>query len=142
MRRRLRAQKRVREALLLDLGATVWELHRQGRREAELLQAKAAQLAVVDEEVRGLAEALEVGHGIDALSDAHVVDICAGCAALLTPGSRYCPACGNAVGPADEALTEIVETPLPAAPGNAPQPAGGPSLRRRMGRRLRGTPPR
>ena len=50
---------RVREALLLDLGATVYELHRQGRREPELLQAKAAELAAVDDEVRGLAEALE-----------------------------------------------------------------------------------
>ena len=32
MRRRLREQLRVREALLLDLGALVYELHRQGKR--------------------------------------------------------------------------------------------------------------
>ena len=61
MRRRLRRQERVREALLLDLGALVWELHREGRREPELLQAKAAELAAVDDEVRALAEALEGG---------------------------------------------------------------------------------
>ncbi|MEK6228052.1 MAG: zinc ribbon domain-containing protein [Actinomycetota bacterium] len=155
MRRRLRAQSRIREALLLDLGATVWELHRHGRREPELLQAKASHLAAVDDEVRGLVEALEGGHGIEALVDAGVAGSCAHCAWLLTPGSRYCPACGTAVGmngalepeeeeppPEPEAQTEVVEAPLPGPPGVSGRPAGGPSLRRRVGRRLRGTPPR
>jgi hypothetical protein len=59
MRRRLREQLRVREALLLDLGALVYELHRQGKRAPELLQQKAAELTVVDEEVRELQAALE-----------------------------------------------------------------------------------
>ncbi|MDQ3647657.1 MAG: hypothetical protein M3433_03560 [Actinomycetota bacterium] len=64
MRRRMRRQRQVREALLLDLGALVFELHRQGRREPELLQAKAAELSEVDEEVRALSDALE-GRGTD-----------------------------------------------------------------------------
>jgi hypothetical protein len=59
MRRRLREQLRVREALLLDLGALVYELHRQGKRAPELLQQKAAELTVVDEEVRELQAALD-----------------------------------------------------------------------------------
>jgi hypothetical protein len=59
MRGRLREQLRVREALLLDLGALVYELHRQGRRAPELLQQKAAELTVVDEEVRELQAALD-----------------------------------------------------------------------------------
>jgi hypothetical protein len=59
MRRRLREQLRVREALLLDLGALVYELHRQGKRAPELLQRKAAELTVVDEEVRELQAALD-----------------------------------------------------------------------------------
>jgi hypothetical protein len=59
MRRRLREQLRVREALLLDLGALVYELHRQGKRAPELLQHKAAELTVVDEEVRELQAALD-----------------------------------------------------------------------------------
>jgi hypothetical protein len=59
MRRRLREQLRLREALLLDLGALVYELHRQGRRAPELLQQKAAELTVVDEEVRELQAALD-----------------------------------------------------------------------------------
>ena len=61
MRRRLREQLRLREALLLDLGALVYELHRQGRRAPELLQQKAAELTVVDEEVRELQTALDGG---------------------------------------------------------------------------------
>jgi glutathione S-transferase len=53
-RRRLRRQRRVRDGLLLDLGALVYELHRQGKRAPELLQRKAAELGEVDDEVRAL----------------------------------------------------------------------------------------
>jgi hypothetical protein len=63
MRRRLREQRRLRETLLLDLGALVYELHRQGRRAPELLQSKAAELTVVDDEVRELQAALEGREG-------------------------------------------------------------------------------
>jgi hypothetical protein len=55
----LREQRRVREALLLDLGALVYELHRQGKRAPELLQRKAAELTVVDDEVRELEAELD-----------------------------------------------------------------------------------
>jgi hypothetical protein len=59
MRRRLRERRREREARLLDLGALVYELHRQGKRAPELLQEKAAELALIDEEVRELEAALD-----------------------------------------------------------------------------------
>ena len=59
MRRRLRERKREREARLLDLGALVYELHRQGKRAPELLQEKAAELGLVDQEVRDLEAALD-----------------------------------------------------------------------------------
>jgi hypothetical protein len=58
MRRRLRELRRAREAMLLDLGALVYELHRQGRRAPELLQQKAAELTVVDDELRDLEDVL------------------------------------------------------------------------------------
>lgn len=58
MRRRLRELRRVREGLLLDLGAIVYELHRQGKRAPELLQQKAAELTDIDDEVRELEDAL------------------------------------------------------------------------------------
>ncbi|MET0972420.1 MAG: hypothetical protein ABWY95_03270 [Thermoleophilaceae bacterium] len=57
--RRLREHRREREALLLDLGALVYELYRQGRRAPELLQDKAIELGKVDREVRALEERLE-----------------------------------------------------------------------------------
>jgi hypothetical protein len=57
--RRLRRQRREREAMLLDLGALVYELHRQGKRAPELLQEKAIELGKVDREVRALEDALE-----------------------------------------------------------------------------------
>ena len=42
--RTLRRRRRERDALLLDLGALVYELHRQGERAPELLQQKAIEL--------------------------------------------------------------------------------------------------
>jgi hypothetical protein len=57
--RDLRRKQREREAMLLDLGALVYELHRQGRRAPELLQDRAVELGRVDREVRALEDALE-----------------------------------------------------------------------------------
>ena len=51
----------MREAMLLDLGALVYELHRQGERAPELLQEKAIELGQVDREVRALEDVLGVG---------------------------------------------------------------------------------
>lgn len=55
----LRRQLAVREQLLLELGAIVYELHRQGQRAPELLQARAAELDEVDGEVRAMQAALD-----------------------------------------------------------------------------------
>ena len=57
--RTLRLLRREREALLLDLGALVYELHRQGRRAPELLKQKATELGRLDREVRSLEDAVE-----------------------------------------------------------------------------------
>jgi hypothetical protein len=65
MRRQLRERRREREARLLDLGALVYELHRQGKRAPELLQEKAAELSVIDEQVRELEAALDGGGGAE-----------------------------------------------------------------------------
>jgi hypothetical protein len=73
MGRRLRKQRRVREALLLDLGALVYELHRQGKRAPELLQQKAAELTVIDNEVRDLEKALQ-GRAPEAAREAPAQD--------------------------------------------------------------------
>ncbi len=103
MRRRLRRQQRVREALLLDLGALVYELHRQGRREPELLQAKAAELSAVDDEVRALGDALDEREPLAQLVAAGIAGSCETCGALLTSDARFCSTCGT---PTGVALTE------------------------------------
>ncbi len=103
MRRRLRQQRRMREALLLDLGALVFELHRQGRREPELLQAKAAELSAVDQEVRGLAHALDTGQTLPELVATGIAGSCANCGSLLSTDARYCSACGAPAVPGLEA---------------------------------------
>jgi hypothetical protein len=60
-RARLREQLAVREEMLLELGALVFELHRQGQRAPELLQARAAELDAVDAEVRAMQQSLAAG---------------------------------------------------------------------------------
>ena len=95
MRRRLRRQQRVREALLLDLGALVYELHRQGRREPELLQAKATEVSGVDREVRALAEALGLEEAGPQLLAPGILESCHRCGALVTTDASFCPSCGT-----------------------------------------------
>ena len=57
--RDLQRKRREREAMLLDLGALVYELHRLGRRAPDLLQKKAVELDRVDQDVRALEDAVE-----------------------------------------------------------------------------------
>lgn len=118
MRRRLRRQRRMREALLLDLGAIVFELHRQGRREPELLQAKAAELKAIDDEVRALADALDAGEGMMQLVAAGIAGSCENCGSLLSTDARYCDACGAA------ALPALAGSSPPSHAGEVPQSAG------------------
>jgi hypothetical protein len=98
LRRRLDRQERLREALLLDLGAIIFELHRQRRREPELLQAKAAELDAVDAEVRALALALDDGRGLPELTASGLVATCTSCASFMGSSDRFCPRCGAAAG--------------------------------------------
>jgi hypothetical protein len=98
LRRRLGRQERVREALLLDLGAIIFELHRQERREPEVLQAKAAELVAIDDEVRAITEALGEGHGLPQLTASGLVATCTACGGIMGVRDRHCPSCGAAAG--------------------------------------------
>lgn len=93
----------MREALLLDLGAIVYELHRQGRREPELVHLKQIELRVVDDEVRGLADALDEGFGLPALTASGLVARCTACERLMGSRDRFCPACGAEAGGSETA---------------------------------------
>jgi hypothetical protein len=154
----------MREALLLDLGALVFELQRQSRREPELLQAKAAELNAVDQEVRALAHALESGQTVQELVAAGVAGSCAGCGSLLSTDARYCSACGAPAmpslgaegrpspdpaldpGPPEATPTSLgiaASTPPPQPapePHDGPEPQAGPlgRIRGRLGRRQDG----
>lgn len=138
MRRRLRQQRRMREALLLDLGALVFELQRQGRREPELLQAKAAELNAVDQEVRVLAHALEAGHTVLELVATGVAGSCGNCGSLLSTDARYCSACGA------PAVPSLERDGRGGGPALAPGRAAGrrPSRKRGAPRRRRPSPKR
>ena len=120
MRRRLRRQRRMREALLLDLGAIVFELHRQSRREPELLQAKAAELKAVDDEVRALADALDADQGMMQLVAAGIAGSCENCGSLLSTDAHYCGACGAAALPALAGPSRAPDAPeVPPSDGPA-----------------------
>jgi hypothetical protein len=104
-------QERVREALLLDLGAIIFELHRQERREPEVLQAKAAELVEIDDEVRAITAALGEGHGLPQLTASGLVATCTACGGIMGVRDRHCPSCGAAAGAEDGAGRPALEEP-------------------------------
>jgi hypothetical protein len=74
--------RRAREALLLELGALVYELHRRGRQAPELLERKAEELSEVEERLRA--------HAPDELGPA----ACPSCGAEADRGQLVCTNCG------------------------------------------------
>jgi len=123
MRRRLRILRRRREAMLLDLGALVLEMHRHGRFLPDSLQRRAAEAVGTDAEVRALSRSLEAGDGNPDLVAAGVAGNCSRCGALHTVGASYCSQCGN----------ELAGGVLPrkAALGTDPELAGAAPVPRR-----------
>lgn len=98
LRRRVDRQERVREALLLDLGAIIFELHRQRRAEPELLRAKVAELIAVDDDLRELSDALGQGRELPELTARGLVATCTSCGGIMGIRDRHCPSCGAAAG--------------------------------------------
>ena len=123
MRRRLRILRRRREAMLLDLGALVLEMHRHGRFLPDSLQRRAAEAVGTDAELRALSRSLEAGDGNPDLVAAGVAGNCSRCGALHTVGSSFCSQCGN----------ELAGGVLPrkAALGSDPELVGGAPVPRR-----------
>jgi hypothetical protein len=123
MRRRLRILRRRREAMLLDLGALVLEMHRHGRFLPDSLQRRAAEAVGTDAEVRALSRSLDAGDGNPDLVAAGVAGNCDRCGALHTIGASFCSQCGN----------ELASSVLPrkAALGSDPELAGAAPVPRR-----------
>jgi hypothetical protein len=124
MRRRLRILRRRREAMLLDLGALVLEMHRHGRFLPDSLQRRAAEAVGTDAELRSLSRALDAGDGSPDLVAAGVAGNCDRCGALHTVGATFCSQCGNE-------LAGGAVLPRKAVLGSDPSLAGGAPVPRR-----------
>ena len=85
IRERLR---RRRDALLLELGALVFDLHRQGRRAPDLLKQKAADLDAVEAELAGHAPEVDTAMATKTRERGD--------------GGAPCPACGEATQQPDQ----------------------------------------
>ena len=128
MRRRLRILRRRREAMLLDLGALVLEMHRHGRFLPDSLQRRAAEAVGTDAELRSLSRALDAGDGSPDLVAAGVAGNCDRCGGLHTLGATFCSHCGNE-------LAGGAVLPRKAVLGSDPELAGGaPAPRRTVAR--------
>src|SRR5437764_12475775 len=95
MRRRLRRARRLREALLTELGALVMEMHRQGRHNPALLERKAREALAMDREAIGLARALGVELTVGEVVAAGIAGTCQACGGLLATDDRFCAHCGT-----------------------------------------------
>lgn len=100
MRRRVRKVARTRDGLVRDLGALVVEMERLGRRNDELLVRKAREVAILDEELRGLHSALGQRLTLERVVAAGIAGSCGACGTLLGTEDRFCSNCGKPAGAA------------------------------------------
>ena len=151
IRRRARFLRKARELAYRDLGGLVFNLHRFGQRNDELVLAKLNLLGQIDYELRTLQDALRERQPITVLREAGIT-ACPRCAAIHGSEDRFCPHCGLSMGrhpdlpiaggPAAQppAATVAPAAPAPHDAGAIAQPARpGPRPRRarRGKRRLR-----
>ncbi len=98
VRRRARYLRRLRELQLRDIGGFALELHRFGRDRPDLLQAKIADAAQTDAELRALEQALHAEEPLRELREAGIGGVCSNCGAVHGSEDRFCAACGEPVG--------------------------------------------
>jgi rubrerythrin len=120
LRRRMRYLRRARELGFRDLGGLVFELHRYGRRNDELVLGKLQALETVDRELRAIERVLDQRRDIVELREPGVT-ACPRCGALHGSDDNFCPQCGTPIrGPL--AIAEVGGAP---ASGGEAQPAAG-----------------
>jgi len=105
LRRRLRFLRRLRELGFRDLGGLVFDQHRFGRPNDELVRAKLTALAAVDAELRALEGALADRRPLTELREPGI-SACARCGAVIGSDARFCSSCGTPVGGA-QALPDV-----------------------------------
>lgn len=134
MRRRMRFLRKARELAYRDLGGLVFDLHRFGRRNDELVLAKLETIGRIDTELRALEATLSERRPVTVLREAGVA-ACPRCAAIHGSDDRFCPNCGLAMdlraerpvaGPQATAQAQPAPAP-PQAPMPMPMPAMSPT---------------
>jgi hypothetical protein len=129
LRRRLRYLRKLRDLQYRDLGGLVFDMHRFGgsgdadaeARRSALVQAKVADLEVVDRELRALADTLGDRRPFQDLREAGIGGTCDNCGAIFASDARFCASCGAAVAASPEPPASE-----PAQDGAATAGAGGP----------------
>jgi hypothetical protein len=119
LRRRVRFLRRVRELGFRDLGGLVFDQHKFGRLNEDLVRGKVAALAAVDTELRALEQTLGERRDITELREPGIT-ACPRCGTLHGSDASFCPSCGLALSGARAIATDVAEG------GHAPQPALGP----------------
>jgi len=135
LRRRLRFLRRTRELAFRDIGGLIFDMRRFGRERPDLVEAKIAALAAVDQELRALERILDDRRPIHELREPGITS-CARCGALHSSDSNFCPNCGlqiggpramGEVGGAIAAPPQPPPAPLQQAPPSAVAPAPAPA---------------
>ncbi len=114
MRRRARFLRKARELAYRDLGGLVFDLHRFGQRNDQLVLAKLATLRQIDTELRELEHALDDRRPVTVLREVGIA-ACPRCAAIHGSDDRFCPGCGLA-------FDTNADRPISTAPVRPPAP--------------------
>jgi hypothetical protein len=127
MRRRARFLRKARELAYRDLGGLVFDLHRFGQRNDQLVLAKLATLRQIDTELRELEQALSDRRPVTVLREVGIA-ACPRCAAIHGSDDRFCPGCGLAFDTnADRPISTAPVSPLAPSPSAAQTPASAQS---------------
>jgi ribosomal protein L32 len=122
MRRRLRALRRRREALMREVGGLVLESKHEQNGTPQLLEGRTHELEDVDAEARALVEALDERKTLDELFASGVSDRCENCGELVARREHYCTNCGA------QQEREPAHEPHPAAPAHSTQTSAPPAV--------------
>jgi hypothetical protein len=98
LRRERRALLRLREDRIRDLGGLMLEMYRRDQFRQDLLVDRCAELATLEDRLAELDALLST-----AMSLRHRPAARCACGAPIMWGARFCPSCGKAVGPAEQA---------------------------------------
>jgi hypothetical protein len=97
MRRRLRALRRRREALMREVGGLVLESKHGENGAPQRLDGRTQELEQVDAEARAIVQALGERKTLEELLSSGLSARCPNCAELVAKRERFCASCGAEV---------------------------------------------